>query len=67
MLIGIKAYDRLVAYNDVAAQDAVQHLPACLVAFRNGFLEEFDKGSPDLNTVLAHGSFCAGEGMVSNH
>ena len=22
----------------------MQHLPACLVALRNGFLEEFDKG-----------------------
>ena len=67
MLIGIKAFDRLVVYNDVAAQDAVQHLPACLVAFRNGFLEEFDKGSPDINTVLAQGSFCAGAGMESDH
>ncbi len=64
--IGIKAYDRLVICNNVAAQDAVQHLTACLVAFRSGILKEFDKVIPDLNTVLAQASFCACAGSESD-
>ncbi len=62
--IGIKADNRFVVWNDVTAQDAVQHLPACPVAFWNGLLEQVDKGIPDLSTVLVQASFCTREGIV---
>ena len=60
--IGIEAYDRFVVWSDVAAQDAMQDLSACSVAFGNGILKQFDKGISDLNTVLAEASFCARAG-----
>ncbi len=41
----------------------MQDLSACLVAFGNGILKQFDKGIPDLNTVLAQASFCTRAGI----
>ena len=55
--------DRLVG--ESASQDIFHHLPVCHVAFRDGFLEEFDQCSPHLGAMPAHGTICPGHGVRS--
>ena len=56
--IGREAEDRLVG--EGASQDSFHHLPASHVAFRDGFLEEFDQCRPHLGAMPAHGAICPG-------
>ena len=61
--IGREAEDRLVG--EGASQDSFHHLPASHVAFRDGFLEEFDQCRPHLGAMPAHGAICPGHGVRS--